>query len=95
MVLEIALDLDQQGSAGQQGLDCVTIEILDANFLEPTGLHDAGDPHLFPAWAARSGPTLAAKVLVDDATPVDVMKMAILAATDETDRRCLQNGWCS
>ena len=43
MVLEIALDLDQQGSARQQGLDRMTIETLDANFLEPTGLHDAGD----------------------------------------------------
>src|SRR5215475_5070433 len=43
MVLKIPLDLDQQCSARQQGPDSVTIEILDANFLEPTSVHDAGD----------------------------------------------------
>ena len=43
MVLKIALDLDQQRPACQQGLDRMTIEILDANLLEPTSLHDAGD----------------------------------------------------
>jgi hypothetical protein len=39
-----------QGSSGgrghgsrEQGLDRMTIEILDANLLEPAGLHDAGD----------------------------------------------------
>src|ERR1700704_5053404 len=43
LVLEIPLDLDQQRPARQQRLDRVTIEILDANLLEPAGLHDAGD----------------------------------------------------
>ena len=44
MVLKIALDLDQQCSAGQQRPDRVAIDILDVHLLEPTGLHDAGDP---------------------------------------------------
>src|SRR5258705_13943442 len=44
MVLEIALDLDQQRPAGQQCPDRVTVDILDVHLLEPTGLHDAGDP---------------------------------------------------
>ena len=44
MVLEIALDLDQQRPAGQQRPDRVAVDILDVHLLEPTGLHDAGDP---------------------------------------------------
>src|SRR6478735_9744021 len=44
MVLEIALDLDQQRPAGQQGPDRVALDILDVHLFEPTGLHDAGDP---------------------------------------------------
>jgi hypothetical protein len=43
-------------------------------------------PHLFAAGATGSGSSLAAKVLMDDTTPIDVLKMAILATTDETDR---------
>src|SRR6185503_17875463 len=42
MVLEIALDLDQQRPAGQQRPDRVAVDILDVHLLEPTGLHDAG-----------------------------------------------------
>jgi hypothetical protein len=32
---------------------------------------------------------LTAKILVKDATPLDILKMTVLAAADETDRRCL------
>src|SRR6185295_959491 len=45
MVLEIALDLDQQRPAGQKRPDRVTVDILDVHLLEPAGLHDAGDPN--------------------------------------------------
>src|SRR6478609_1927868 len=44
MVLEIALDLDQQRPAGQQRPDRVAVDILDVHLFEPAGLHDAGDP---------------------------------------------------
>src|SRR5262245_60787560 len=44
LVLEITLNLDQQRPARQQRSDQVTIKVLDAYFLEPTGLHDPGDP---------------------------------------------------
>ena len=44
MVLEIALDLDQQRPAGQQCPDRVAVDILDVHLFEPAGLHDAGDP---------------------------------------------------
>ena len=37
MVLEIALDLDQERPAGQQCSDRVAIDILDVHLLEPTG----------------------------------------------------------
>src|SRR5260370_30633082 len=43
LVLEIALDLDQQSSARQQRPNRVAIEVLDAHLLKPAGLHDAGD----------------------------------------------------
>ena len=43
MVLDTALDLDQQRPAGQQCPDRVAVDILDVHLLEPTGLHDAGD----------------------------------------------------
>src|SRR6476659_5118922 len=44
MVLEIAPDLDQQRPAGQQCSDRVAVDILDVHLLEPTRLHDAGNP---------------------------------------------------
>ena len=44
MVLEIALDLDQQRPAGQQRPDRVAVDILDVHLFEPAGLHDTGDP---------------------------------------------------
>src|SRR6516162_6490121 len=44
LVLEIALDLDQQRPARQQRPNRVAIEVLDAHLLKPAGLHDAGDP---------------------------------------------------
>ena len=44
MVLEIALDLDQQRPTGQQRPDRVAVDILDVDLFEPAGLHDAGDP---------------------------------------------------
>ena len=44
MVLEIALDLDQQRPAGQKRPDRVTVDILDVHLLEPAGLHDTSDP---------------------------------------------------
>src|SRR5258706_623543 len=43
LVLEIALDLDQQRPARQQRPNRVAIEVLDAHLLKPAGLHDAGD----------------------------------------------------
>src|SRR5258705_3461842 len=43
LVLEIALDLDQQRPARQQRPNRVAIEALDAHLLKPAGLHDAGD----------------------------------------------------
>src|SRR5437660_7452492 len=43
LVLEITLDLDQQGPARQQRPNRMAIEVLDAHLLEPAGLHDAGD----------------------------------------------------
>src|SRR6476659_709506 len=43
LVLEIALDLDQQRPARQQCLDRVAVEVLDAHLLEPAGLHDASN----------------------------------------------------
>jgi hypothetical protein len=46
-------------------------------------------PHLFATRASGSSSTFAAKVLVDDAAPFDVLKMTVLAATHETYRRCL------
>src|SRR5262245_16270167 len=39
--LNIPLDLNKQGSADQNGFDCVTIEIFDADLLVPSALHDA------------------------------------------------------
>ena len=42
MVLEIALDLDQQRPARQQRADRVAVDIL--YLLEPIRLHDGGDP---------------------------------------------------
>jgi hypothetical protein len=51
MVLEIALDLDQQRPAGQQRPDRVAIDILDVHLFEPAGLHDAGDPNCIVAVA--------------------------------------------
>ena len=44
MVLEIALDLDQQRPARQQRPDRVAVDILDVHLLELARLHDAGDP---------------------------------------------------
>src|SRR6185369_4072085 len=44
MVLEIALDLDQQRPAREQRPDRVAVNILDVHLFEPAGLHDAGDP---------------------------------------------------
>src|SRR3954451_17661128 len=44
MVLEITLDLDQQRPARQQRPNRMAVDILDMHLLEPTGLHDAGDP---------------------------------------------------
>jgi len=44
MVLEIALDLDQQRPARQQRPDRVAVDILHVHLLEPTRLHDAGNP---------------------------------------------------
>src|ERR1700686_2134963 len=44
MVLEVALDLDQQRPARQQRPDRVAVDILDVHLLEPAGLHDAGNP---------------------------------------------------
>src|SRR6185295_17510636 len=44
MVLEIALDLDQQRPARQQRPDRAAVDILDVRLLEPTRLHDAGNP---------------------------------------------------
>src|SRR2546423_14012684 len=43
LVLEIALDLDQQRPARQQRPNRVAIEALDAHLLNPASLHDAGD----------------------------------------------------
>src|SRR5262249_53765553 len=43
LVLEIALDLDQQRPARQQRPNRVAIEVLDAPLLKPAGLHDAGN----------------------------------------------------
>ena len=43
LVFEIALHVDEQSTADEQCLDRVTVEILDANFLVPTTLHDAGN----------------------------------------------------
>src|SRR5215471_7225018 len=43
LVLEIALDLDQQRPARQQRPNRVAIEVLDAHLLKPAGLHDAGN----------------------------------------------------
>ena len=43
LVLEIALDLDQQRPARQQRPNRVALEALDAHLLKPAGLHDAGD----------------------------------------------------
>src|SRR6202042_2928988 len=39
MVLEIALNLDQQRPAGQQRPDRVAVDILDVHLFEPAGLH--------------------------------------------------------
>src|SRR6476660_4413164 len=44
MVLEIALDLDQQRPAGQKRPDRVAVDILDVHLLEPAGRHDKSDP---------------------------------------------------
>ena len=41
LVLKIPLDLDEQSSADEEGLDRVTIEIFDAHLLVPSTLHDA------------------------------------------------------
>src|SRR5262249_15820680 len=43
LVLNIALDLDQQRPARQQRPNRVAIEVLDAHLLKPAGLHDAGN----------------------------------------------------
>src|SRR4030088_3677098 len=51
LVLEIALDLDQQCPTPQQCSDRVAVDILDMHLLEPTGLHDAGDPNSIVAVA--------------------------------------------
>ena len=45
MVLEIPLDLDEQGSADEESLDRVTVEVFDAHLLIPSTLHDAGDAY--------------------------------------------------
>src|SRR5437879_1648051 len=51
LVLEIALDLDQQRPTRQQRSDRVAVDILDMHLLEPTGLRDAGDPNSIVAVA--------------------------------------------
>ena len=51
MVLEIALDLDQQRPARQQRSDRVAVDILDVHLLEPARLHNAGDPNSIVAVA--------------------------------------------
>src|SRR2546423_9994905 len=43
LVLEIALDFDQQRPARQQRSDRAAVDILDTHLFEPAGLHDAGD----------------------------------------------------
>ncbi len=44
LVFKITLDLDEQGPARQQGLDCMAIEGLHTDLLIPAALHDACDP---------------------------------------------------
>ena len=45
LVLKISLDLDEQGSADEKGLDRVAVEVFDAHLLVPSALHDPGDAH--------------------------------------------------
>jgi hypothetical protein len=40
LILEIALHLDQEGTALQKSTRCMTIESFDANLLVLTALHD-------------------------------------------------------
>nr|WP_245473652.1 hypothetical protein [Bradyrhizobium zhanjiangense] len=40
LIFDIPLDLDEQSSTDKKGFGRVTIEILDANLLVPTTLHD-------------------------------------------------------
>ncbi|WP_247455255.1 hypothetical protein [Bradyrhizobium sp. 174] len=41
MIFDIPLDLDEQSSTDKKGFGRMTVEILDANLLVPTTLHDA------------------------------------------------------
>jgi hypothetical protein len=45
LVLNIPLDLYEQGSADKKGLDRMTVEIFDADLLVPSTLHDACNAH--------------------------------------------------
>src|SRR5262249_29981603 len=81
LVLEIALDLDQQRSARQQRPNRVAIEVLDAHRLKPAGLHDAGDASRIVAinfralrWPRRD------MVLVAAAGPAMNIALAVAAA---------------
>src|SRR3954451_20890713 len=41
LIFDIPLDLDEQSSTDKKGFGRMTVEILDANLLVPTTLHDA------------------------------------------------------
>ena len=45
LVLNIPLDLDEQGSADEKGFDRMTVEVFDADLLVPSALHDPGNAH--------------------------------------------------